>query len=92
MGLPDLLNHLLNFVAPAFGVALTVSLSARIFMKKQALASGFIRSLAINFGVCCLVLGVGLWFFGRDGKMGTYAAMALLCATSQWVVQRGWRA
>ena len=92
MGLPDLLNHLLNFVAPAFWVALTVTLSARIFMRKQALAIGFIRSTAINFLISCGVLGVGLWFFGRDGKMGTYAAMALFCASSQWVLQRGWRA
>jgi hypothetical protein len=92
MGLPDLLNHLLNFVAPAFWVALTVTLFALLFMKNKALAGGFIRSLAINFGICCLVLVVGLLLFGRDGKMSAYAAMTLFCATSQWVLQRGWRA
>jgi hypothetical protein len=91
MGLPDLLNHLLNFIAPAFWVALAVSLFALFLMKKKALAGVFIRSLAINFAVSCGVLLVGLWLFGRDGKMSTYAAMTLLCATSQWVVQRGWR-
>jgi len=92
MGLPDLLNHLLNFIAPAFWVALAVTAFARLFMKKQALAGGLIRLVAINFVFCCAVLLVGLWFFGRDGKMTTYAAMALFCATSQWVLQRGWRA
>ncbi len=92
MGLPDLLNHLLNFIAPAFWVALAVSLSAQFFMKKQAVAGVFIRSLAINFLVSCGVLLVGLGLFGRDGKMSTYAAMALLCASSQWVLLRGWRA
>ena len=92
MGLPDLLNHLLNFIAPALWVALLVTLFARFFMKKQALAGVFIGSLAINFAVGCLVLLVGLWFFGRDGKMSTYAAMTLFCATSQWILQRGWRA
>ena len=92
MGLIDLLNHLLNFIAPAFLVALIVTLVALFFMKKQVVAGVFIRLAAINFAVCCLVLLAGLWLFGRDGKMSTYAAMTLLCATSQWVLQRGWRA
>ena len=92
MGLPDLLNHLLNFIAPAFWVALVVTLAALFFMTKQAVGVVFIWSLAINFVVSCLVLVTGLWLFGRDGKMSTYAAMTLLCATSQWVLQRGWRA
>lgn len=92
MGLPDLLNHLLNFIAPAFWVALVVTLVALFFMNKQAVSGVFIRSIAINFVVSCLVLVTGLWLFGRDGKMSTYAAMTLLCATSQWVLQRGWRA
>ena len=92
MGLPDLLNHLLNFFAPAFWVALLVTLFAFIFMRKQALAGGFVRSTAINFVVSCGVLVFGLWFFGRDGKMSMYAAMTLFCASSQWVLQRGWRA
>ena len=92
MGLLDLLNHLLNFIAPAFWVALTVTLFALFFIKKQAPAGVFIRSIAINFAICCLVLLTGLWLLGRDGKMSTYAAMTLFCATSQWVLQRGWRA
>ena len=92
MGLPDFLNHLLNFIAPALWVALVVTLVARLFIKKQTKAFLFFGSVAINFIVGWLVLMVGLWFFGRDGKMLTYAAMTLFCATSQWVLQRGWRA
>ncbi len=38
-----------------------------------------------------MVLGIGLWVFGHDGKMLTYTGMALLSATSQWVMLRGWR-
>ena len=30
-----------------------------------------------------------LW--GRDGKMLTYAALVVACATCQWVLVRGWR-
>ena len=92
MGLLDLLNHLLSFIAPAFWVALAVTLFALFFIRNKALAGVFVGYLAINFLVCCLVLLTGLWLFGRDGKMSTYAAMTLFCATSQWVLQRGWRA
>ena len=92
MSLPDLLNHLLNFVAPAFFVAVLVTLAARIFMKKSPVAPALWAQSAINFVVSTAVLALGLWFFGRDGKMLTYLGMALLCATTQWVMLRAWRA
>ena len=91
MSLLDLLNHLLNFVAPAFFVAVLVTLAARIFMKKMPAAPSLWAQSAINFVVNVVVLMLGLWFFGRDGKMATYTGMALLCATSQWVMLRGWK-
>ncbi|MDO9199376.1 hypothetical protein [Rhodoferax sp.] len=87
----DLLNHLLNFVAPALFVAVLVTLSARMFMRKSPVAPVLWAQSAINFIVCVAVLALGLWFFGRDGKMLTYLGMALLCATSQWVMLRGWK-
>jgi hypothetical protein len=37
-------------------------------------------------------LALGLWLTGRDGKMVSYAAMAVACATSQWLMARGWQA
>lgn len=91
MGPLDLLNHLLNFVVPAFFVAVLVTLSARIFMRKSPAALALWSQSAINFIVSVAVLTLGLWFFGRDGKMLTYLGMALLCATSQWVMLRGWK-
>lgn len=91
MGPLDLLNHLLNFVAPALFVAVLVTLVARIFMRKIPAAPALWTQSAINFVVCVIALALGLWFFGRDGKMLTYLGMALLCATSQWVIQRGWK-
>lgn len=91
MGPIDLLIHLLNFVAPALWLALLVPLTGRLFMGKRPLAPAFIKQVAINFIVSAVVLTLGLWFFGRDGKMATYAAMALISATSQWFVSRGWR-
>ena len=92
MDLLDLLNHFLNFVAPAFFVAVLVPLAARWFMKKTPAVISLWAQSVINFLVNVMVLALGLWFFGRDGKMATYSAMVLLCATSQWVMLRGWRA
>jgi hypothetical protein len=42
------------------------------------MASGIVNSLA-----GCCALAAGLWFFGNDGKMGTYGALLLACALSQ---------
>jgi hypothetical protein len=91
MGPLDLLNHLLNFVAPALWMAVAVTLVARFFMKKKPVAPSLWAQSAINFVVSVAVLALGLWFFGHDGKMATYTGMALLCATSQWLMLRGWR-
>ncbi|MEI8171709.1 MAG: hypothetical protein WCG50_18695 [Rhodoferax sp.] len=91
MGPLDFLNHLLNFVAPAAWLALGVTLVARIFIKNRPVALTLPAQAAINFVVAVMVLGIGLWVFGRDGKMLTYTGMALLSATSQWVMLRGWR-
>ena len=92
MGLPDLLNHLANFAAPALWMAVGITLLARLFMKKVAVAQALPVQAAINFIVCLTVLVAGLWWWGRDGKMLTYAAMVLACATSQWALLRGGKA
>jgi hypothetical protein len=33
--------------------------------------------------------GRGLWYFGVDGKMATYAALVVVVAPCQWLCQRG---
>ncbi|WP_366887921.1 hypothetical protein [Rhodoferax sp.] len=57
-------------------------------MKNRPLTQHWYAQAAINFVVCLLVLLGGLWFFGHDGKMATYAALVLACATSQWLLSR----
>ena len=91
MGPLDLLIHLLNCLAPALAVALGVALAARWFMKKGSPARTWYAQAAINFVAGAGVLAVGLWFFGRDGKMATYAALVVTCALSQWLGGRHWR-
>jgi hypothetical protein len=38
-----------------------------------------------------LILLAGLVIFEHDGKMATYAAMVLACASSQWIAAKAWR-
>jgi uncharacterized membrane protein len=91
MGFFDAISHLLNFIAPAAAVALGVVLAGKVYQRKNPSKHSFVRLFAINFVVCALVLLAGLWFFGRDGKMLTYAALVVASATVQWVMLGLWR-
>jgi len=91
-----LANHLLNFVLPAAAVALLLVLSSRVFggvfRSSRAVAATWWAQTAIVFVANVVVLVVGLAFFGRDGKMLTYAAMVAGAAACQWVLLGAWRA
>ena len=91
MGPLDALYHALNFMAPAAALAVLLVLGGRLIRSKAALALSWRAQVAINFVVGCAVLVAGLVVLGRDGKMLTYAALVLGCATCQWVLVRGWR-
>lgn len=84
----DLINHLMSFLAPALAVAAVLALVAHWFMTKRPSAPGLIAQVAINFIAGALALAAGLWFFGNDGKMASYAAMVVVCATSQMFALR----
>jgi hypothetical protein len=87
----DILNHLVNFALPALVVALLVTLAARFFLRKAARAPALWAQAAINTVAGALVLGGGLWFFGNDGKMASYAGLVLVVASTQWLMLRGWK-
>ncbi|WP_422619063.1 hypothetical protein [Rhodoferax ferrireducens] len=78
-------------MAPALWLAVLMTLAARFFMKKRPAALSLYAQAAINFVVSATVLALGLWLWGDDGKMVTYSAMALLCASSQWLMRRAWQ-
>ena len=84
-------NHFIHFVGPAAGVALALCVGSLIFWFKRPAALAWPAQLALNFVVGCAVLWAGVWWDGRDGKMITYAALVLACASCQWVLLRGWR-
>ena len=90
-----LIDHLLNFAAPAVGVAVLLVLSSRLlsgfFMSKMPLVLNLRTQIAINFVVGVVVLAAGLVLLGRDGKMLTYVALVIATATSQWWLLGGWK-
>jgi hypothetical protein len=88
MGPFDLLLHLGGFVAPALALGLLVAL-----VGPRVVAGGahkysfwFRASLLALAGVAALL--IGLWLFGRDGKMATYG---LFVGSAQWLMAAGWR-
>lgn len=91
MGLLDLINHFVNFLAPAFVVGLLLALVAPFFNRKWPSARVFIAQAAINSVAGALVLVLGLWVFGRDAKMASYGAMLVSVASVQWWFLRGAR-
>jgi len=84
-------NHLLNFVAPAFFLALGLAICASLFKQNKAESQSFIAQVAINFILGVVVLLASLWLFSRDGKMLGYAALVCTSACCQWVLSRAWR-
>lgn len=86
-----LLNHGINFVAPAVWVAMLISVLGGLFMKNGRSSLGFIAIAAINIAVSSTVLVAGLVVFGHDGKMLTYLAMTGASATTYWILLKGWR-
>lgn len=88
MGFLDLTTHLFNLLTPALALALLLPLGARMVMPKNAAAPRWWTQIAINLVVGSMVLVLGLWWWGRDGKMATYAALVVTVATCQWVLSR----
>jgi hypothetical protein len=90
MGVLQLFLHWLGFVAPAFFVAVVAALGARFVGAAPQPLRWWVQA-AVNFAVGVAVLAAGLWHFGVDGKMATYATLAVAVATAQWLGGRAWK-
>ncbi|MCX8521192.1 MAG: hypothetical protein ORN28_06600 [Rhodoferax sp.] len=86
-----LLGHLLNFLAPAAVVGLLVAWVAPFVLKNARVHHSWLAQASINFLSSSSALVAGLWFFGHDGKIASYAFMVLACASSQWLAAKAWR-
>lgn len=91
MGPIDLLIHLSGFAAPALVLGLLMPLAGRWLLPAHRAALAYWQQAAIGAGCGLLAQLAGLWWFGRDGKMATYAVLVLVLATVQWLMARGWR-
>ena len=86
MGPLDAAWHLLNFVAPALGVAVLASALAKWVWRRELAAVPWLRLALWAAGAGVLVLVGGMVVFGRDGKMATYAALVVASALALWWV------
>jgi hypothetical protein len=53
---------------------------------------GWPSQFVLVFVANLLVTVGGLVFFGHDGRLLTYATMAVAAALMQWLMLRGWKA
>lgn len=91
MDLLALINHLLNFVAPAAFLALVLVLAGRFLGGGRAGVPRWWAQWVLTFAAGVGVSVLGLLVFGRDGAMATYTALVVVCGTVQWLAMRGWR-
>lgn len=87
-----LLNHVINFAAPAFWLALLLPWLARFLSRKKSSRLPLLKQSAFIFMAGLGVLFLGLALFGQDGKMMTYLALVITAASGQWFMLKGWRA
>ena len=67
------------------------TLAAPLVLPRSAKPVTWWARFAINSAAGLATLVAGLWYFGHDGKMATYAALVLAVATAQWLTARAWR-
>ncbi|MDP2264535.1 MAG: hypothetical protein Q8K24_15405 [Hydrogenophaga sp.] len=84
----QLLGHLAGFVAPALVMALVLGLGPRWHAAGRQGKPRWTVAVGLLFGAGVLVLLAGLVFYGRDGRMATYAALVLVQGTLGWWLQR----
>lgn len=83
-----LLNHLINFIAPALWLALFVPGVCRLLWRGAPSRLTLVEQMGVQLVLGVLVLLAGLVLLGRDGAMLTYAALVVLAAGGQWLMQR----
>jgi hypothetical protein len=84
MGPLDATWHLLNFFAPALGVALITSGLAKLLWRRELRGVAWRRLVLWTATGGTLALLAGLLVFGRDGRMATYAMLIVVVAVVMW--------
>ncbi len=82
-----LLGHLAGFVAPALAVALLLWILPRLRRAGRTAPGGGLEFFMLAVAGIVVLLA-GLVYFGRDGKMATYAALVLVQGSLAWWLRR----
>ena len=82
--------HLLGFLAPVLFVAVAVAAAAPMCLPSGRRPAWW-QSVLANLLAGVSALAAGLWLFGVDGKMTSYAALIVAVASAQWLAGRAWR-
>jgi NADH:ubiquinone oxidoreductase subunit K len=85
MNVLDGVLHGLHFVAPAAFVAFLVAWVG-LWQGRRVSLRNLLRQTTLLAAANVVVLVLGLVWFGRDGKMATYALMIIVCASCQLVL------
>ena len=90
MGILALLNHVVNFAAPALWLALLLPWLVRFLPGKKSSRFSLTTQFALIFLSGLVVLALGLALLGQDGKMMTYLGLVVTAAPVQWFMRKGW--
>lgn len=80
----EAINHLLDFFAPALGVAALAAALAKLLWRGELRTVSWRRLAAWGAAASAAALLAGLVIFGRDGHMASYAAMLVANAAALW--------
>jgi hypothetical protein len=83
----EFFGHLAGFVAPAVGVAFLLWGVPRLRRAGRNAPGARLEAFMLVVAGIAVLLG-GLMFFGRDGKIATYAALVLVQGTLAWWLHR----
>jgi len=85
----QLILHFAGFVMPAMFMAMVMPLVGRWVMGPGRYSMRQRMGMHAMSGV--LVLLLGLWLLGNDGKMSTYMVLVLSAASLEWVLSQAWK-
>lgn len=78
------LNHLVNFFVPAVALGAMAAALAKLAWRADLASQAWWRMATLAAAANAVVTVAGLVWFGRDGRVATYAAMVLATAITLW--------
>lgn len=82
--------HGINFLMPAWAVALLMTGAIKLLWRQEALGRPWWALTLVGAGVGMGALVIGLMVTGQDGRLATYAAMLVAMTLSMGVYALHW--